>query len=91
VRDLRQVNLTLLAKWRWRLLLGDGGIWKNIISARYGDCLPSPHPGGRPSGIRGASSWWSNISLLGGDKEATGDRFSEGVVKVVENGLSTHF
>lgn len=91
MRDLRQVNLALLAKWRWRYLLGEGGIWKDIIFARYGGCFPSPHLGGRPSGLRRVSSWWSNISLLGGDKEADGDWFSEGVTKVIGNGLSTQF
>jgi len=91
VRDLRQVNLALLAKWRWRYLLGEGGIWRDIICARYGGCLPSPHLGGRPSGLRGVSSWWSNISLLGGDRDASKDWFSDGVARVIENGLSTQF
>jgi len=91
VRDLRQVNLALLAKWRWRYLLGEGGIWRDIIFARYGGCLPSPHFGGRPSGLRGVSSWWSNISLLRGAREASGDWFSDGVARVIGNGLSTQF
>lgn len=91
VRDLRQVNLALLGKWRWRYLIGDGGLWHDILTARYGACSPSPHIGGRPSGLRGASSWWSNISFLGGDKEAASDWFSDGVVRVVGDGLSTHF
>jgi len=90
VRYLRQVNLALLAKWRWRYLLGDGGLWRDILIACYGVCYPSPHLGGRPSGLRGVS-WWSNISLLGGDREATGDWFSDGVVRVIGDGLSTHF
>lgn len=91
MRDLRQVNLALLAKWRWRYLLGDGGLWQDILTACYGVCYPSPHLGGRPSGLRGVSSWWSNITLLGGEKEATEDWFSEGVVRVIGNGFSTHF
>jgi hypothetical protein len=53
--------------------VGDGGIWKDIIRASYGECHPSPHLGGRPSGLRGVSSWWLNISLLGGDREDPGD------------------
>ena len=73
MRDLRQVNLALLAKWWWRYLLENGGIWKEIVLARYGGCHPSPHLGDRPSDLRGVSSWWSNISLLGGDKEASAD------------------
>ena len=91
VRDLRQVNLALLAKWRWRFLLGDGGLWCDILIARYEVCHPSPHLGGRPSGLRGVSSWWSNISLLVGDKEVTVDWFSNEVARVVGDGLSTHF
>jgi len=31
VRDLRQVNLALLAKWWWRYLLGEEGIWRDIF------------------------------------------------------------
>jgi len=50
-----------------------------------------PHLGGRPSGLRGVSSWWSDISLLGGVTEALRDWFSDGVVRVIRDGLSTHF
>jgi len=32
-----------------------------------------------------------NISLLGGDRGATGDWFSEGVVKMISDSLSTKF
>jgi len=84
VRDLRQVNLALLAKWRWRYLTGEGGLWREIIHARYGGCHPSPHLGCRPPGLRGVSSWGLNISLLGDDREASGVWF-------VGDDLSTHF
>ena len=91
VRDLHQVNLALLAKWRWCHLLGDGGLWRDILIARYGDCHPSPHLGGRPSRLRVVSSSWSCISLMGGDREAIEDWFSNGVARVIGDGLSTHF
>jgi hypothetical protein len=91
VRDLLQVNLALLAKWRWRYLLEEGGLWRDLLIARYGVCYPSPHLGGKPSGLRNASPWWSVISTLGTDKDVIGDWFSEGVVRVVGNGMSTHF
>ncbi|MCI57449.1 ribonuclease H protein, partial [Trifolium medium] len=58
VRDLRVVNLALLGKWRWRLLCGGQGIWRDILLARYGSLYPSPHLGGRPVGFRGTSSDW---------------------------------
>jgi len=83
VRDLRQVNLALLAKWRWRYLLGEGGVWRDISFARYGGCLPSPHLGGRPSGLRGASSWWSNISLLGERRRMRGNGSLRGLLRLL--------
>jgi len=66
-------------------------LWCDILIARYEVCHPSPHLGGRPSGLRGVSSWWSNISLLVGDKEVTVDWFSNEMARVVGDGLSTHF
>ncbi|GAU17784.1 hypothetical protein TSUD_171730 [Trifolium subterraneum] len=61
IRDLRVVNLALLGKWRWRLISREQGIWRDIISARYGLLYPSPHFGGRPSGssVEVGSDWFS--------------------------------
>jgi hypothetical protein len=36
VRDLKRFNLSLLAKWRWRLLVEDGSLWKNVLEVKYG-------------------------------------------------------
>jgi hypothetical protein len=36
VRDVGKANLSLLIKWRWRLLQEDEAVWKNVIVARYG-------------------------------------------------------
>jgi hypothetical protein len=65
VRDLRLVNNALLGKWRWRILSDGTGIWRDILLARYETLFPAPHLGGRSSGLRRASSWWSDVSLLG--------------------------
>ncbi|GAU44056.1 hypothetical protein TSUD_399540 [Trifolium subterraneum] len=91
VRDLRALNLALVGKWRWRLISGGVGLWRDIIFARYGPLSPSPHLGGRPQGLRRASGWWRNMSLLGGPVDASSDWFSEGVTKTVGNGLMTSF
>jgi hypothetical protein len=37
IKDLRLMNCSLLAKWRWKLLTVSNEWWKNVISARYGD------------------------------------------------------
>jgi hypothetical protein len=37
VRDVRLVNLSLLTKWRWRLLQPGMPLWKEILVAKYGN------------------------------------------------------
>jgi len=36
VRDIRVVNISLLAKWRWRLLNGENALWKEVLIEKYG-------------------------------------------------------
>jgi hypothetical protein len=36
VRDLRLTNISLLAKWRWKLLQPEVEFWKDIVMAKYG-------------------------------------------------------
>jgi exonuclease III len=65
VRDLELVNLSLLIKWRWRLLNGvDSALWKEVLVAKYGkfminnvkwSCEPTPYL---------ASTWWRDIRDL---------------------------
>lgn len=39
VRDVRVVNLSLLAKWKWRLIQERNAPWKEVLVERYG--IPS--------------------------------------------------
>ncbi|GAU49947.1 hypothetical protein TSUD_408420 [Trifolium subterraneum] len=91
IRDLMAVNLALLGKWRWRLLSGGQGIWRDILLSRYSSLYPSPHLGGRLVGFRGTSTWWRDVSLLGDTTDSTSDWFSEGIGKKVGDGLMTSF
>jgi len=36
VRDVRAVNLSLLAKWKWRLLNDGEALWKEVLLEKYG-------------------------------------------------------
>ncbi|KAK2446576.1 hypothetical protein QL285_017365 [Trifolium repens] len=89
VRDIRAVNISLLAKWRWRLLHSDGAIWKDVIKAKYGeaamgrvcledDCKPWF-----------SSLWWKDIHSIGENLEV--NWFMQGVRKVMGNGMNTNF
>ncbi|WJX75435.1 hypothetical protein P8452_58969 [Trifolium repens] len=37
IHNLRLINLSLLAKWRWKLLMDGDEMWKRITVAEYGE------------------------------------------------------
>jgi len=39
VRDIRLVNFSLLAKWRWKLLEDNGSLWKTVLVDKYGESV----------------------------------------------------
>jgi len=40
VRDIQVMNISLLAKWRWRLLHGEEALWKSVLVQKYGGGYP---------------------------------------------------
>jgi len=36
VNDIKCFNDALLSKWKWRYMLSDKGLWRDILDARYG-------------------------------------------------------
>jgi hypothetical protein len=36
VKDVRLFNLSLLTKWKWRLLHDDISLWKRVLMDKYG-------------------------------------------------------
>ncbi|MCH94974.1 LINE-1 reverse transcriptase like, partial [Trifolium medium] len=87
IRDLRLVNLSLLAKWRWKLLSPDMEVWKDVVVAKYGQEIIGKGNLGDLSIPRLASKWWSGICNL--DKDT--NWFSEAVEKRVGDGILTYF
>jgi len=57
VKDVRLMNLSLLAKWRWRLLDGEYGLWKEVLVERYGKKACAKLAGGEEVCPSGASKW----------------------------------
>jgi hypothetical protein len=72
IRDLRLINLSLLAKWRWKLLSNDRDVWKDVIFAKYGLSKQ-----GNFQASRIVSTWWRDICEL--DKNS--NWFAEAVEK----------
>ena len=37
IKDMKLFNMTLLAKWKWRLRNNEKGLWKQRIHSKYGE------------------------------------------------------
>jgi len=89
VRDVSLVNLSLLAKWKWRLLQGDNTLWKEILVERYGLKVGEFLKEGVGVWPANASRWWKDLVSLAKGNEV--DWFYEEVVRKVGNGATTSF
>jgi hypothetical protein len=85
VRDLRRVNLSLLANWQWRFLDPSQSGWKALLIAKYGVHLASDHIQQLNDDVRRASTWWKDICNLQGDRRW----FEQATAKKVGDGGST--
>jgi hypothetical protein len=65
IKNLRVVNISLLAKWRWRLLTSPNDLWAQTLLAKYGGLqgLHSDLSGMENSKF--ASLLWKDICRLG--------------------------
>lgn len=62
VKDLDLFNLSLLGKWKWRLLTVPEAIWRKLLHFRYGDQL-STDPIRRVNHSKD-SIWWSDLQKI---------------------------
>ncbi|MCH81167.1 LINE-1 reverse transcriptase like, partial [Trifolium medium] len=87
IRDLRLVNLSLLAKWRWKLLMEGDEVWKNVMVAKYGEgVLGKVRLDDMQIGTV-CSLWWRDLCQL----EKGGEWFSQVAVKKMGGGNSIKF
>lgn len=89
VRDIPKVNLSLLAKWRWRLIQGENLLWKEVLCEKYGMHVvkglegdPSVWPGF-------TSKWWKDV--MGLERIGGSNWFTSEVVRKAGNGNKTSF
>jgi len=89
VRDIRLVNLSLLAKWRWRLLQSGEGLWQEVLIDKYGlrvSNLLSTQDGNWPWFM---SRWWKDLVHLEGVEGVSW--FNSEIVRNVGMGNATKF
>ena len=89
VKDIRVMNVSLLTKWRWRLLDGEVALWKEVLLTKYGANVGGLLTGVSGGGPRWSSSWWKEITKLGDFGEPSW--FNLGLEREVGNGLNSSF
>jgi hypothetical protein len=89
VRDIRAVNISLLSKWRWRLLDNNQVVWKDVITSKYGANVVGRVDLGDESRPWYASLWWKDVCSIGVNCGI--NWFSQCAVKKLGNGSLTSF
>ena len=84
---LDSANLTLLAKWWWRLKSGYNSFWFSCIESIHNLKLID----GRPIAKKSIKGVWLNISQTEGEFENMGFRFAHLFKRVVGKGNITFF
>jgi hypothetical protein len=88
VKDLKVFNLSLLAKWRWRLLSEDNPQWKLVLEAKYGCVMRSSLSIGR---VHKASLRWRDLVGMGVVRGVVGDWLENAFVHIIDDGSDTIF
>jgi hypothetical protein len=89
VIDIRVMNISLLTKWRWRLLDGEKALWKSVLIKKYGDKVECIIEGTNLVWPRHSSLWWKEVVKLG--DFGGNDWFNMVVKRKIGNGMTTSF
>jgi hypothetical protein len=91
VRDLDAVNISLLTKWRWRLLNREEvALWKEVLVAKYGSHIVNNVNLSLEGIPYYASLWWKDLRNL--DDGVNSSNWLEGAfVRKLGNGMLTRF
>jgi hypothetical protein len=87
VRDIKSVNLSLLLKWRWRLLnREDTRLWKDVLVAKCrNNILHNVIWSNRPC-LNLASNWWKDIINIRNGVDMGGECwFGDNIERKLEN------
>jgi len=86
VREVRVVNLSLLAKWKWRLINGGNAFWKEVLVEKYGTSCVGLVVEEEYVWPAHTSRWWRD--LVGLDES---NWFNSELSRKVGNGENTSF
>ncbi|RHN63454.1 putative reverse transcriptase zinc-binding domain-containing protein [Medicago truncatula] len=89
VRDVKMVNLSLMAKWKWRMLQDELPLWKTVLREKYGENTSMIFSEEGTRWPRFASGWWKELKTL--EVGLGANWFSNNVVRKVSNERGTSF
>jgi hypothetical protein len=90
VKDVRVMNLSLLSKWRWRILQNESSLWREVIADRYGDQIAVHADWTDIHFPSNSSNWWKD--LKGIESAAISHNWVTGGLKRrIGNGETTNF
>lgn len=89
VRDVKLVNLSLLVKWKWRLLNEEQPLWKKVLVDKYGDHVRGLASSEVVRWPRFTSLWWRNLMTL--EVGEGGFWFTNRVWRKLGDGSNTSF
>ena len=91
IKDLKNFNMDLLAKWRWRFLNDDKALWKDVLKAKYGGYRDYAQNLFSRDKFKLSPLWWNNLCTLGKGLGNVEDWFFELANISIGNRESTFF
>jgi len=64
IKNVRYFNRALLAKWKWRLMGEEKGMWKQILTSKYGTDIDQ-----NCNNKKNLSWWWKDLGKCYGEGE----------------------
>lgn len=65
IKSIEEFNLTLLTKWKWKILREEKSLWKRVLKARYGGVEHQLLMEQRCNLKRSSSNWWEDLCIIG--------------------------
>lgn len=75
MKDISLVNLTLLAKWKWRFLNEREAIQMNFMEFRYNNLMGVIFNQSSVKSLKKVSIWWRYLMLIGKEEVNSSDWF----------------
>ncbi|XP_058742102.1 uncharacterized protein LOC131614547 [Vicia villosa] len=83
------LNVALLSKWKWRILMDKEAVWRDILEERYGNIKLKVLVGDLSVVKKKDSIWWRDLLTSDNFENLLLDNFSSAIQVKVSNGDST--